>query len=167
MGGSPDSRRPGSLSRPDGDDPATDVTVYQRGWRLGGKGASSRGIHGRIEEHGLHVWLGYYENAFRLVRECYEELDRPHRIPDAPITTWDEAFRPASTIGLGELHDGEWLHWLAEFDENPALPGDARRRPPTALPRGARRTFGEAPPQLRRVVAEGGTGRLRRRCRSC
>ena len=29
------------------------ITVYQRGWRLGGKGASSRGDHGRIEEHGL------------------------------------------------------------------------------------------------------------------
>ena len=29
---------------------------------------------GRIEEHGLHIWLGYYENAFRLLRECYAEL---------------------------------------------------------------------------------------------
>src|SRR4029453_4037182 len=80
---------------------ASEVTVYQRGWRLGGKGASSRGIHGRIEEHGLHVWLGYYENAFPLVRACYEELDRPSRRPDAPIATWEQAFRSASTIGLG------------------------------------------------------------------
>ena len=33
------------------------VTVYQLGWRLGGKGASGRNAgHGnRIEEHGLHV----------------------------------------------------------------------------------------------------------------
>ena len=37
-----------------------EVTVYQLGWRLGGKGASSRGKYGRIEEHGLHVWLGSY-----------------------------------------------------------------------------------------------------------
>ena len=29
-----------------------DVTVYQLGWRLGGKGASGRGKDGRIEEHG-------------------------------------------------------------------------------------------------------------------
>ncbi|HEV7882041.1 MAG TPA: FAD-dependent oxidoreductase, partial [Solirubrobacteraceae bacterium] len=61
-------------------DPATredvEITVYQRGWRLGGKGASGRGPHGRIEEHGLHVWLGYYDNAFRVMREVYEELDR-------------------------------------------------------------------------------------------
>src|SRR5918996_2501538 len=36
------------------------VTVYQQGWRLGGKGASGRGPAGRIEEHGLHVWMGWY-----------------------------------------------------------------------------------------------------------
>ena len=62
------------LSRPGGDRP--EVTVYERGSRLGGKGASSRGPNGRIEEHGLHVWLGFYDNAFRLLRACYEELDR-------------------------------------------------------------------------------------------
>ncbi len=52
-----------------------EVTVYQMGWRLGGKGASGRGPHRRIEEHGLHLWMGYYENAFRLMRECYSELE--------------------------------------------------------------------------------------------
>jgi uncharacterized protein with NAD-binding domain and iron-sulfur cluster len=31
------------------------ITVYQLGWRLGGKGASGRGPHARIEEHGLHL----------------------------------------------------------------------------------------------------------------
>jgi uncharacterized protein with NAD-binding domain and iron-sulfur cluster len=40
-----------------------DVTVYQLGWRLGGKGASGRRKVGdgaeRIEEHGLHVWFGF------------------------------------------------------------------------------------------------------------
>ena len=60
------------------------VTVYQLGWRLGGKGASGRGPADRIEEHGLHLWMGFYENAFRLMRDCYAELGRdpshlPHR----------------------------------------------------------------------------------------
>src|SRR5262245_13910979 len=50
------------------------VTVYQLGWRLGGKGASGRGVADRIEEHGLHLWMGFYENAFMLMRQCYEEL---------------------------------------------------------------------------------------------
>ena len=37
-----------------------DVTVYQMGWRLGGKGANGRRADAadRIEEHGLHVWGG-------------------------------------------------------------------------------------------------------------
>ena len=68
------------LSEPGWRDRFESITVYQRGWRLGGKGASSRGTNGRIEEHGLHIWLGSYENAFGLLRECYAELDRPaHR----------------------------------------------------------------------------------------
>src|ERR687898_3175291 len=93
------------LSRPEHQGKIASVTVYQRGWRLGGKGASSRGVHGRIEEHGLHVWLGFYENAFRLLRECYAELDRPTTDPQAPIRTWREALQPAAHIGL-EDRDG-------------------------------------------------------------
>ena len=71
------------LSDPEGEQP--EVTVYQRGWRLGGKGASSRGPNGRIEEHGLHVWLGFYDNAFRLapllLRGARSPAHRP-RLPD-------------------------------------------------------------------------------------
>src|ERR1700741_1290376 len=88
------------------------ITVYQRGWRLGGKGASSRGPNGRIEEHGLHVWLGHYDNAFRVMRDCYAELDRERRDPDAPIKTWRDAFIPASDIGIVDSHDGVWRPWV-------------------------------------------------------
>ena len=71
-----------------------DITVYQMGWRLGGKGASSRNpaASGRIEEHGLHVWFGCYDHAFRLLRGCYDELGRP---ADAPFPTMESAFTPA------------------------------------------------------------------------
>jgi uncharacterized protein with NAD-binding domain and iron-sulfur cluster len=100
------------------------ITVYQRGWRLGGKGASSRGHHGRIEEHGLHVWLGWYDNAFRLLRECYSELDRATSDPEAPIRTWRQALLPASDIGLEERDDGRWRHWLGRFSPNDLEPGD-------------------------------------------
>jgi uncharacterized protein with NAD-binding domain and iron-sulfur cluster len=36
------------------------ITVYQMGWRLGGKIASSRNAENgsRIEEHGIHVLFG-------------------------------------------------------------------------------------------------------------
>jgi uncharacterized protein with NAD-binding domain and iron-sulfur cluster len=100
------------------------ITVYQRGWRLGGKGASSRGANGRIEEHGLHLWLGYYENAFRLLRECYAELDRPRTDPAAPIRTWREAMLPARTVGLEDRRAGAWHHWLGEFTPNDLVPGE-------------------------------------------
>ncbi|HEX5586482.1 MAG TPA: FAD-dependent oxidoreductase [Acidimicrobiia bacterium] len=111
------------LSKTEHRDQVESITIYQRGWRLGGKGASSRGAHGRIEEHGLHVWLGYYENAFRLIRECYEELDRPSSDPDAPIRAWTDGFVAASRIGLGEPRDDGWLPWTATFSEDDGTPG--------------------------------------------
>ena len=50
------------------------VTVYQMGWRLGGKCAASRGASGRIEEHGIHLFGGGYYNALRMMRRVYREL---------------------------------------------------------------------------------------------
>ena len=68
-----------------------EVTVYQMGWRIGGKGASGRNPDAgyRIEEHGLHIWLGFYENAFKAMRACYEELGRQ---PGTPLAALEDAF---------------------------------------------------------------------------
>ncbi len=99
------------------------VTVYQEGWRLGGKGASGRGPSGRIEEHGLHVWLGYYDNAFRLMRECYAELAAAE--PPSPFGDWREAFTPESDVGLFSPSEQQgWQVWRGRFPEQPGLPGD-------------------------------------------
>ncbi|HET7542218.1 MAG TPA: NAD(P)-binding protein, partial [Polyangiaceae bacterium] len=68
------------------------VTVFQMGFRLGGKGASGRGPSGRIEEHGLHLWMGYYENAFRLMRQCYAEANAH---PEGWPWHFADAFSPA------------------------------------------------------------------------
>lgn len=100
------------------------ITLYQRGWRLGGKGASSRGANGRIEEHGLHIWLGSYENAFALVRESYAEIDRSTTDPAAPIRAWDQAMIPADNLGLADRWGNDWLTWLGTFSRNDRLPGD-------------------------------------------
>lgn len=100
-----------------------EVTIYQTGWRLGGKGASGRGGAGRIEEHGLHVWLGFYENAFRLLRECYAELGRDPQT--CPIATWRDAFFADANIGVADPSPkGGWLNWLAHFPPAEGLPGD-------------------------------------------
>ena len=112
------------LSEPGWHNRFESITVYQRGWRLGGKGASSRGVHGRIEEHGLHIWLGSYENAFALLRECYTELDRATTDQAAPIRTWEEAMIPADDLGLADRFGGDWLAWLGTFSRNEKLPGD-------------------------------------------
>ena len=112
------------LSEPGWREELESITVYQRGWRLGGKGASSRGSNGRIEEHGLHLWLGYYENSFRLLRECYAELDRPKTDPTAPIRTWRQAMLPAGTVGLEDRRHEGWHHWLGRFGSNELDPGD-------------------------------------------
>jgi uncharacterized protein with NAD-binding domain and iron-sulfur cluster len=114
-----------ALSGPDGQD-EFEVCVYEAEPYLGGKGASTRGVNGRIEEHGLHVWLGYYENAFRLMRDVYGELDRPTTDPDCPIATWRDAFTPSDLVGVGDGTDGSWSHWVATFSRHPGEPGAAR-----------------------------------------
>lgn len=100
-----------------------EVTIYQLGWRLGGKGASGRGPADRIEEHGIHLWMGFYENAFRLMRECYEELGRNRR--DCPIADWQDAFVPVPLVGVTELGaDGSWWTWKGVLPNTRGCPGD-------------------------------------------
>ena len=100
------------------------ITVYQRGWRLGGKGASSRGRFGRIEEHGLHVLLGYYDATFRVLREVYGELDRAVTDPECPIRCWRDAVSPAADVGLAEWEGPTWSHFVTQFSGNDAIPGE-------------------------------------------
>lgn len=100
-----------------------EITLYQLGWRLGGKGASGRGEADRIEEHGLHLWMGFYENAFRVMRETYAELGRDRRT--CHIATWDDAFKPAPDVGVVDrAGDAAWEAWVAHFPPGRGLPGD-------------------------------------------
>lgn len=102
-----------------------DITVYQMGWRIGGKGASGRNMDPafryRIEEHGLHVWSGVYENAFGLMRAAYAALGRA---PDAPLGTWQAAFKPQNFLVLTEVYKGEWNFWPLTIPTNNQEPGD-------------------------------------------
>ena len=100
------------------------------GWRLGGKGASSRGPNGRIEEHGLHVLLGYYDHTFDVMRRCYEALDRGRSDPCCSIRTWDDAVAPSNLVGVVDRHDGEWEPWVATFSPFAGRPGGGVKVPP-------------------------------------
>jgi uncharacterized protein with NAD-binding domain and iron-sulfur cluster len=109
-------------SRPDWQE-RYEITVYQLGFRLGGKGASGRNRHlaDRIEEHGIHVFFGFYDNAFRVMKGCYEELDRPL---DAPLARVTDAWKPYPEITFTEKHEGEWSVWAWQFAPNDARLGE-------------------------------------------
>ena len=99
---------------------AFDVTIYQLGWRLGGKAASSRDCDGRILEHGLHVWFGSYENAFELARAAYADWDNPHE--GQAINDVDAAFQAKrrTVMGSGDCSQFFQLEW----PQFPGKPGD-------------------------------------------
>jgi len=112
-----------------------EITVYQYGWRLGGKCASGRNAtHGqRIEEHGLHIWGGMYENAFAIMRDVYDSLARDRSLP---LSTWYDpsspetsAFWPHDYLSLAEFYGGAWSTWNITMPRKPGLPGDG-----TAIP---------------------------------
>jgi uncharacterized protein with NAD-binding domain and iron-sulfur cluster len=105
-----------------------DVTVYQLGWRLGGKGASGRNAAAgqRIEEHGLHIWFGFYDNAFRVMRDAYREWGRP---PDTPLATFEDAFHPCDRLVLYDLVGERWHPFRIDMPRNFMRPGDAGELP--------------------------------------
>ncbi|HTU92879.1 MAG TPA: NAD(P)-binding protein, partial [Gemmataceae bacterium] len=111
------------------------ITIYQLGWRLGGKGATGRvGAANRILEHGLHIWLGYYENAFQLVKTIYAAAGRP---ASSPIPTWDKAFTGQDDVGVVDYSDGVWNPWIFQIPPNNEVPGDGKVPPlPASATRG-------------------------------
>jgi len=54
------------------------------GWRLGGKGATGRGPDGRIQEHGIHGFAGFYWNSTKMLHDSYEQLNGANPPPPAP-----------------------------------------------------------------------------------
>lgn len=109
-----------------------DITVYEKDVRLGGKGASFRDEAGRIREHGLHIWLGFYENAFRVMREAYGEAAALGFGPEAadparrlPLASFDDAFTPESHVGVAsQAADGSWQSWTGWLPPMQGQPGE-------------------------------------------
>jgi uncharacterized protein with NAD-binding domain and iron-sulfur cluster len=151
------------------------VTVYERRTELGGKGASVRNerLDNRIEEHGLHIWFGYYENAFRLLDRCHRELELLAHDGNQPrwctmIASVADGFRPASTVGLADDDAfGSWTRWFTTFPEDQALPWNRTDLDPPAefelgwfLPEVGRRTTALLHAALRSVVTGDDPGYL-------
>jgi len=113
-----------------------EVTVYQPGWRLGGKGASGRNhaVCDRIEEHGLHVWFGCYDNAFSMIRRCYAERGGP---ADAPLATWRDAYKPTGQEIIYERFRDRWVCHAVKLPPTPFDPGDTAEHTPLEVLRAA------------------------------
>jgi uncharacterized protein with NAD-binding domain and iron-sulfur cluster len=98
------------------------VTVYQLGWRCGGKCATGRSgaeLGYRNEEHGLHFWFGGYSNAFQMLKRCYDELgDR------APFPSMSDAWTPLSTVFFYDSYDGRWSSARRQFVMTEGHPWD-------------------------------------------
>lgn len=107
------------------------VTLCTQGWRLGGKCATGRdlGCCERIEEHGLHVLMGCYQNAFTTIRDCYAEWRQVKKDPRNPLQTWRDGFLPQYRVSLMEREESgsqiAWQPpWNIEFPPLPGWPGD-------------------------------------------
>ena len=106
--------------------PGYEVTVYQQGWRLGGKCASGRaGEHQRIEEHGLHMLIGFYEEAFKLMTACYEEHATIHGGKVA-FPTFRQALIPQNRITLQEPVGLGWRSWNVDVPHTDGFPGQGK-----------------------------------------
>src|SRR6478735_1714423 len=97
-----------------------DITLYQTGWRLGGKTATGRGVCDRIEEHGIHILQGWYDTTFRLLRSVYDERKKKGLAPESPLQDlFKDGLVANNTTLLTEFIPelGKWINWPLIFPE--------------------------------------------------
>jgi uncharacterized protein with NAD-binding domain and iron-sulfur cluster len=101
---------------------------------LGGKCASTRANDGSIRNNCLEVWLGFYENAFRMMRDCYDEVATHGWGPNRPsgealaYGRIEDAFFPEPNVGAGVGRTSnpprDWAVWSAFLPPAKGLPGE-------------------------------------------
>jgi uncharacterized protein with NAD-binding domain and iron-sulfur cluster len=106
------------LTEQDPDKERYDITVYTLGWRLGGKCLVGRDENRdwRALEHGLHVWAGFYDNAFDLLQRLYARLGRSSN-------EWRSKFEGLNHFTVMEFVENSWKPWLLQARPNPLDPG--------------------------------------------
>jgi uncharacterized protein with NAD-binding domain and iron-sulfur cluster len=115
-----------------------DIIVYEASWVPGGKAASGRkhpepsfGEPHLIEEHGLHMLFGTYHETWRMLADCYRELNRPVHYAFRRI---EEAFTPQRRIAfdLPARRNQPREHWGFVPEQHPGNPwDDVERDQPT------------------------------------
>jgi len=104
-----------------------EVSLYQIGWRLGGKTSNGFGPGDRIEERGIHIFQGWYQNAFRMVQDAYAYMEAHNLAPGSPFPKWTDAFVPDDATLFTEFDKdkGAWTSWPVLFPYDDKLPGTA------------------------------------------
>ncbi len=98
-----------------------DVTVYQMGWRAGGKCSTGRAAPTmRIEQNGTHYLFGCYDACFDTVRRSFDELVTRGI---SSFGTYEEAFLPRNLLVFTQRFRGEWHLWPIRFPANGTVPG--------------------------------------------
>jgi uncharacterized protein with NAD-binding domain and iron-sulfur cluster len=108
------------------------VTVYQLGWRAGGKSATGRAMNRcwRIEQNGSHYLFGCYLNSFALLAEAYQVLAEHG---ETRFGTYREQFVPRTVVVAKEERTDagqRWLDWPTFLPETPAAPECGGKYPP-------------------------------------
>ncbi|MBC7745818.1 MAG: NAD(P)-binding protein [Flavobacterium sp.] len=104
-----------------------EITLYQVGWRLGGKTSTGRSQCDRIEEHGIHILQGWYDTTFRLLRSVYDERKIENLAPGSPLQDlFKDGLVANNTTLLTEFIPelGKWTNWpliLPDTTEQPGL----------------------------------------------
>lgn len=109
-----------------------DITVYQPGHRVGGKATTARGPHCRIEELGIHILQGWYENTFRILRAVYKER-RERGLSPGSDRSWHDAIEKDTSTFLTTKNRDEarWSSWTLVFPQDDLLPGTDQAVPAT------------------------------------
>ena len=109
-----------------------EVELFTLGWRLGGKCAAGRNedYGNRIEEHGLHAFVGFYENAFRTMRDVYADAGLPIAVGTPP---YDYAagegpvaggFVGCPDVGVFDRFNDQWRYFATPQAFNGEVPGE-------------------------------------------
>ena len=99
-----------------------EVTIYQVGWRAGGKCSTGRNKENNsIEQNCAHYLFGCYDNTFAMIRNAYSEL----AAAGMALESFDDVLLPRNLVALKQKFKGDWQTWLVEFPANSAVPGDS------------------------------------------
>jgi uncharacterized protein with NAD-binding domain and iron-sulfur cluster len=107
-----------------------DVTIYQSGWRAGGKCATGRAMDKgwRVEQNGSHYLFGCYGNSFEIVQEAYEVLSE-HGVSD--FGDYRGQFVPRNLIvAQKDRGKNRWESWFLHLPETTGWPDRGKKYPP-------------------------------------